>query len=262
MTTGPETLWLQTHIKFTDPQVAEQLAVCRLRPRLAVAEHLVGWHFIRKGQWWRLRYHQDPRATKEADSILAQVPSIQWQHDIIYEPETHAFGGPEAMDIAHHLFHDDSCQVLDHLARTRHQRDSRLEMSLLLLTALMRGAAQDWYEQGDIWAKITVDRPATPNEASRLDSAKNMLKPFLMVDTGPDTALVTTGRLSDAAIWLAAFTTAGRRLQRTAQSGQLARGLRAVLAHHALFHFNRLGIPHSTQALLALGAKEIIFEGR
>ncbi|MFK0295629.1 thiopeptide-type bacteriocin biosynthesis protein [Streptomyces sp. NPDC090442] len=260
MTTSLDTPWLQTHIKFPDWQAAEQLAISHLRPHLATAKHLTGWHFIRKGQWWRLRYHQHPDATTEADTILAQVPGIQWQHGIIYEPETHAFGGPVAMDIAHSLFHADSRQILDHLARTRHHRDDRREMALLLMTALMRGAAQDWYEQGDVWAKITTDRPTTPSQLGRLDAVKVTLKPFLTVDTGPDATLVTTGRLANAAPWLDAFATAGRQLHQSAQNGHLSRGLRAVLAHHALFHFNRLGIPHAAQALLALGAKEVVFE--
>lgn len=53
------------------------------------------------------------------------------------------------MDVAHHLFHQDSRHILDYLGSERaaaSRSDRRRELSILLCTALMRGAGQDWYE--------------------------------------------------------------------------------------------------------------------
>jgi len=50
---------------------------------------------------------------------------------------------------------------------------------------------------------------------------------------------------------VAAFEEAGRRLARLAADGQLTRGLRAVLAHHAIFAFNRAAVPVAEQAAAA-----------
>lgn len=48
--------------------------------------------------------------------------------------------------------------------------------------------------------------------------------------------------LHAAPAWPATFEHAGRVLADLNQQGNLARGLRAVLTHHLLFAFNRLGI--------------------
>ncbi|MFC4014816.1 hypothetical protein ACFOY2_46875 [Nonomuraea purpurea] len=42
---------------------------------------------------------------------------------------------------------------------------------------------------------------------------------------------------------MAAFEDAGRQLARLTKGGHLKRGLRAVLAHHAIFAFNRNNTP-------------------
>jgi thiopeptide-type bacteriocin biosynthesis protein len=51
--------------------------------------------------------------------------------------------------------------------------------------------------------------------------------------------------------WLDAFTDAGRDLGDSARAGELERGLRAVLAHLVIFHWNRFGLPAATQGILA-----------
>jgi protein-L-isoaspartate(D-aspartate) O-methyltransferase len=52
----------------------------------------------------------------------------------------------------------------------------------------------------------------------------------------------TGGPLAGYRPWIAAFEQAGQALLTLAQAGRLRRGLRAVLAHHILFHANRGGI--------------------
>jgi protein-L-isoaspartate(D-aspartate) O-methyltransferase len=59
--------------------------------------------------------------------------------------------------------------------------------------------------------------------------------------------------------WVAAFEAAGQALAALACSGRLERGLRAVLAHHFLFHANRVGLPGADQATLAALAVTTVF---
>jgi protein-L-isoaspartate(D-aspartate) O-methyltransferase len=59
--------------------------------------------------------------------------------------------------------------------------------------------------------------------------------------------------------WVAAFEAAGRALAALARSGRLERGLRAVLAHHFIFHANRVGLPGADQATMATLAVNTVF---
>jgi protein-L-isoaspartate(D-aspartate) O-methyltransferase len=66
--------------------------------------------------------------------------------------------------------------------------------------------------------------------------------------------------LRAAPAWPMAFQYAGRALADVAQRGTLTRGLRAVLAHHLLFTFNRLGVSAEHQHLLATAASQVVFQ--
>jgi thiopeptide-type bacteriocin biosynthesis protein len=63
----------------------------------------------------------------------------------------------------------------------------------------------------------------------------------------------TTGK------WHTAFENAGTNLRLLRETGNLTRGLRTVIALHVIFHWNRIGLPASTQATLAQAAKESLF---
>jgi hypothetical protein len=65
--------------------------------------------------------------------------------------------------------------------------------------------------------------------------------------------------LADLTGWARAYIEAGEDMKHLAESGQLHRGLRNVLAHHVLFAWNRIGLSYPTQAALAATAKDIIF---
>jgi len=54
-----------------------------------------------------------------------------------------------------------------------------------------------------------------------------------------------------ASEWVSAFEQAGQTLAALAAAGTIRRGLRAVLAHHVIFHANRAGISVRDQAILA-----------
>ncbi|MCO5973355.1 thiopeptide-type bacteriocin biosynthesis protein [Actinoallomurus soli] len=172
-----DTLWRQVTLWCDDWPTAEQIAVSRLGPQLVAAEHaqvITSWWFLRKGVSWRIRYLPAPGRQTQAVALLEQLMreltatgAIRRWTTPIYEPETHAFGGPDGIDLAHQLFHADSRHVLDYI---RHARlDHRRELGLLLGTALMRGAGLDWYEQGDVWAQVTAHRSSdqpVPSEAA------------------------------------------------------------------------------------------------
>jgi thiopeptide-type bacteriocin biosynthesis protein len=93
-----------------------------------------------------------------------------------------------------------------------------------------------------------------------LNSLRKQLQRLFAVDPDPaGPVLGPTGTLADATDWAAGFATCGQLLHGLANSGMLHRGTRAVLAHHVIFHWNRLGLSHSTQSLLAHAAKAVVF---
>lgn len=140
---------------------------------------------------------------------------------MIYEPETHAFGGPDGMEVAHRHFHTDSHHTLTYLraVHDRERDDQRRELALLLATALMRGAGLDWYEQGDVWATVADHRtPAVVPTAALRASARRLIS----VDSSPGSRLIS-GQLAHAATWFADHTAAGEGLAALALDGRLRR---------------------------------------
>ncbi|MEU4656825.1 thiopeptide-type bacteriocin biosynthesis protein [Streptomyces sp. NPDC023723] len=261
-----DTSWRQINIAFPDWESAERNALTHLAPLLATAEiaRLVGpWFFLRKAPHWRIRY-QPPGDRAAAENHLLDVlgPLQHAQHitavtPVTYEPETHAFGGPEAMACAHRLFHLDSRHLIDHLAR-HPGRPRRRELSVLLCTALLRAAGLDWYEQGDVWARVADHRdPPRTQPTDKLKTLRGGLRHLMTADINQ---LSREGApFTVPAAWPHAFTTAGSELAALAAAGQVHRGLRGVLAHHLIFAFNRFGLPHATQAALAAGARAVVF---
>ncbi|TQM01612.1 methyltransferase, FxLD system [Pseudonocardia kunmingensis] len=261
--------WPQAVIEFADEASAEQVAVGHLGPALVAAQAdglLSRWWFIRKAPCWRLRYLPADSGgfTTVLDRLAAEGWIAGWTAGI-YEPETHAFGGAAGMDIAHELFHRDSRHLLNHLARQQAAAPDmpglgRRELAILLSSILFRNAGQDWYEQGDVWARVTQHRSVGNTELStqrrgRLRAAVHRL---MTVDAGPTSPLVDGGPLAAIADWAEAFEQAGQQLAELARRGGLQRGLRAVLAHHVIFHWNRLGLPAAEQHILTELAKEAV----
>ncbi|MEG3635524.1 thiopeptide-type bacteriocin biosynthesis protein [Micromonospora palythoicola] len=229
----------------------EQQAVAHLSRVLPAAETaglITAWWFIRKGPW-RIRYlPTTPTGHQPLIDLLTE--GCAWSGDI-YEPEIHTFGGTQAMDTAHTLFHHDSRHLLTYL----HDRPTdRRERSLVLCTALMRAAGLDLNEQGDVWARLAHRRTAHPHQRPASDA---------------DTWEAFTGKVRHLLLgtartpgdWQAAFETTGTALHRLRATGQLTRGVRAVVAEHVIFHWNRIGIPATTQATLAHAATDAILGG-
>jgi protein-L-isoaspartate(D-aspartate) O-methyltransferase len=263
--------WRQRVVTFHNHQAVEPALVSHLGPGMKNAETaglLAGWFFVRKGENLRLRYlPTDPSHPGTADAYVehllddAQRPVslVRWA-TTIYEPEVYAFGGPAGIEVAHELFHRDSQEVLEYLAEADGDiSGKRREMSVLLCSALFRSAGQEWFEQGDVWARVAATRPADDGApAAPVPALANALKRLMMVDTGPDSSLVNGGSLEFARDWIAAFEEAGNALSNLAGSGILTRGLRAVLAHHVIFHWNRLGLPAAVQGRMAATAREVV----
>ncbi|WP_326596569.1 thiopeptide-type bacteriocin biosynthesis protein [Streptomyces sp. NBC_01803] len=267
--------WVQLRVLFANWDTAEHVAATRLGPHLQHADNegtLDGWWFLRKAPCWRLRLHPGPTAADIEKNIATILDDLvadglveRWWRPAGYEPETLAFGGPAGMRIAHRLFHADSRGILDYLRQlgraTPHEHTlGRRELSLLMCTALFQGAGQDWYERGDIWHRVTRMRPLPPDTPTdRLHAMSDTLRRLMTADTAPGGALFgPSAPLSSVASWAAAVTDAGHHLADAVVVGRLRRGLRDILAHHVIFHWNRLGLSARTQSILARAACDAV----
>ncbi|MEU7554077.1 thiopeptide-type bacteriocin biosynthesis protein [Streptomyces sp. NPDC044571] len=257
--------WYQFRVEFPDWNRCEDAAALLAR-RLADAERagLVGaWWFVRKAPQWRLRAMPGPQRTDRLPHVLAGILDALVEHrsiirwwPTVYEPEVPAFGGPDAMDIAHALFHADSTHILDHIQDAEPPLGRR-ELSVLLLCALFRAAGLEWFEQGDVWDKVSRLRPL-PADVTTIQLAELGHGIRTLMNADPSPLLAPDGTLEAIAPWFGAFETAGRALGEAAAAGSLERGLRQVLGHHVIFHWNRLGLSARLQALIAHAATHTV----
>ncbi|AEW95176.1 MULTISPECIES: methyltransferase, FxLD system [Streptomycetaceae] len=255
----PPERWQQHNITFPDRDTARRAITERLAPALLAAEadgQLSGWWFMNK-QPWPLRYVADrPSPTMVAllDELVADGIALSCTL-AIYEAETEAFGGANAMTAAHALFHEDSRHLLNYPVCAGHL--GRRETAVLLMSSLMRAANLDWFEQGDVWAKVAALRPGTdapaPERSATLISAMRTL-----MTTEARSLCREGGPFDGHAEWIAAFERAGTTLAYLAAQGDLTRGLRAVIAHHVIFHANRAGLPSEDQHALSHIAREAV----
>lgn len=262
--------WHQVNVEFAGWDTAENTVAAALRPQLREAgnEAAIGsWWYVRKFPCWRLRLQAGEAGTAAMtqaiaaalDDLTRRGPVTRWWTSI-YEPETLAFGGAAGITTAHRLFHADSTHILDHLNHAGPnpppELTGRRELSILLCTALLGAAQQDWHEQGDVWHRVAQMRPLpldTPTD--RLHHTTGQVRQLLSLDTSPPPSPAhDDSPLASVREWLAAFTDAGHALGVAARDGTLRRGVRDVLAHHVIFHWNRLGLPTTAQAVLAHAA--------
>lgn len=259
----PDADWHQFSVEFTDRATAAHVTAHQLAPALNDAQDaglLRTWWYIRKPPGVRLRYQPAEPDLLVVDRLLdglaasGHVTSWAWG---IYEPETVAFGGPAAMEVTHTLFHHDSRHLLARAAQTDTASAGmgRRETTVLLFSTMLRAAGLDWFEQGDVWAKVADLRPASQVHRSAVEGAEELgraVRRLMTVDARSVPDLL-------AEPWLAAFETAGQQLAALDRHGQMHRGLRAVLAHHFIFHANRVGLPAEDQATLAALAVDTVF---
>ncbi|MFG3291662.1 methyltransferase, FxLD system [Streptomyces sp. NPDC048179] len=255
----PPDHWQQHNITFVDREIARRTIVERLGPALIEAEadgQLTGWWFMNK-QPWPLRYLAD-KPSPAIESLLSDLIGDGVAVSClpcVYEPESDAFGGPEATDAAHELFHSDSRHLLTYQPSPMHL--GRRETAVLLASAMMRGAGLDWFEQGDVWAKIAALRPATnPPSPERAGELARAIRKLMTADV--HSLCRPGGPLHAHEEWVTAFERVGARLADLAGRGALARGLRAVIAHHVIFHANRAGLLRDDQSALSHIAREVV----
>jgi len=254
--------WRQHNIEFPDRKTAGRVASEAIGPALIAAEAagvLHGWWFMNK-QPWPLRYLHNGPAPTVIDRLLDRLAAegqIAGCAPGIYEPETFTFGGDAAMDAAHALFHHDSHHLLTYDPSPAARHLGRRQTAVLLCSAMMRAAGLDWYEQGDVWAKVAELRPAGeplhPEQAAAMASAMRQLM------TVSARALCDGNYSLDGHDrWVTAFEHTGQTLAHLAHVGGLTRGLRAILAHHVIFHANRADLPAEDQSVLSALAKEVV----
>ncbi|GHA39794.1 O-methyltransferase [Streptomyces tauricus] len=251
--------WQQHNITFVDRESARHTIAERLGPALIEAEadgQLTGWWFMNK-QPWPLRYLAD-KPSPAIESLLSDLIDDGMAVSClpcVYEPETDAFGGPEAMAAAHELFHSDSRHLLTYQTSPKHL--GRRETAVLLASAMMRGAGLDWFEQGDVWTKVAALRPASAPQAP--ERAAELVPTMRKLMTADAHSLCRPGGPLDAhEEWVTAFERAGGMLVDLADRGALTRGLRAVIAHHMIFHANRAGLLRDDQSALSHIAREVV----
>ncbi|WP_033308380.1 methyltransferase, FxLD system [Streptomyces iakyrus] len=255
----PPDRWQQHNIAFADREIARRTIAERLGPALIEAEadgQLTGWWFMNK-QPWPLRYLADkPSAAIESllSDLIGDGVAVSCL-PCVYEPETDTFGGPEAMDTAHELFHSDSRHLLTYQPSPMHL--GRRESAVLLASVMMRGAGLDWFEQGDVWAKVATLRPATaPQPSERAAELAPAMRKLMTADA--HSLCRPGGPLHAHEEWVTAFERAGATLADLAGRGALTRGLRAVIAHHVIFHANRAGLLRYDQSALSHIAREVV----
>jgi thiopeptide-type bacteriocin biosynthesis protein len=265
--------WYNVAIRWPAWSAAEQAAVTSIPPalrQLTEAGLIAGWWFLRKHPCWRLRLRPGPGANRAdawsaADTALEELRSARviesWQRTP-YEAETFAFGGPAGIGLAHDHFCADSSAVLNYLGRDN-SGIGRRELSVLLCNSMYSAAGLDWFEIGDVWNTVSALRPPAEHAgAPRHQSLTGQLRSLLHADTSPSGPLFASDApLSFAAEWTTAFSETGRALSAAAASGVLSRGLRHILAHIVIFHWNRLGLSANHQALLAAAAREATLPG-
>lgn len=254
-----EHAWYQVNVEFSDWSTAETVGTTYLGPRLAHLEgcgELGTWWFLRKHPCWRLRLRgADVAAVNQLLDELTATGAIAHWLPTTYEPETAAFGGANGMDTIHDLFCADSRGVLDYL-RHEHPGIGRRELSILLISGLLEAAGLDAFERGDVFARVAQLRP-TPTDANttRIEQLAENVRVLLSVPDLSTSGLFSPGEpAAHASPWLTAFQTAGHQLGTAAVQGQLKRGLRAVLTHVLIFHWNRFGLSATSQSLLARAA--------
>jgi protein-L-isoaspartate(D-aspartate) O-methyltransferase len=229
--------------------------VTALGPRISEAQHagvLSRWWFIRKGDTWRIRFESPADGfIEQATASLLCADGVRAVTETIYEPETTAFGGPAAMNVAHRLFHADSRCLLSQI--TRAGREFHREMPVVLASRMLRAARQDWYEQGDCWARLAGHRDDGNGDGPSLATIDAVLTLLSATADAPPSPLFARPD------WGSAFEEAGQQLAELSSRGALARGLRAVLAHHLLFVFNRHGVSAADQHVLASAACQAVF---
>ncbi|RJQ77655.1 hypothetical protein D5S17_14630 [Pseudonocardiaceae bacterium YIM PH 21723] len=253
-----DSAWYEVRVQFRDWTATENAGATVLGPaldQLIFQGSAVNWWFLRKYPCWRLRLlSADTAAVNSTLDGLVDDRVIQRWWPTVYEPETAAFGGPATMELVHDLFCADTVGALAYL-REGSSEIGRRELSILLLNATMRAAGLDAFEAGDVYHRVSQLRPPPANtDGGRVAKLTDQLRGLVLPDIRGSELFAPGGSAERAATWLEELSCHAARLGHAAAQGRLYRGLRAVLTHVVIFHWNRLGLSATTQGVLAHAA--------
>jgi thiopeptide-type bacteriocin biosynthesis protein len=249
--------WAQIDVEFSDYAAAEHTFHQELWPALGQQQ----WWFVRKNPNWRLRYLQlgapeVPDDLRDVLNTMVAKGTLRRWWKAIYEPETAAFGGTAGLTAVNTIHTADSAGLFSSLDARDTEALSRPVASLMLLAHLMRAAGLEWSEQGDVWARVQVQRPEAPltdQDASELaGKAHRVLSTDLGVLMGNDS------RFASLNAWAAGLHAAGSHLAGLVDDGRLQTGLRTILARTIVFCWNRAGFTIEQQAVWAMAARRAI----
>jgi thiopeptide-type bacteriocin biosynthesis protein len=270
--------WLQIGIRpHEELQARGELChrIASLARTLLSESTVDDFFFMHKPPGLRLRFHiASPASSADvADVVHAEI--MRWHAEKlidhvepgVYEPESHLFGGARSMSFVHALFTVDSLLWLDYHASRAGADDASSPAWLVSLAALrpvFAGLGITGWEDIGVWdairkkggRRLEADKMSEPVYAdiarglraawSRGDSIVDALDPTVKAIVGD----LGSALLSGATRWRSSY---------FCQQGA-SLGPRAAGALYVIFHWNRAGLSHTEQALLAEALSEQVFD--
>ncbi|HWB96377.1 MAG TPA: thiopeptide-type bacteriocin biosynthesis protein [Bryobacteraceae bacterium] len=219
-------------------------------PRLQKKGILEQFHFVRKSPDLRLRF----QAVAPDEYLLPclhelftkqqQCGAVVSVYRSVYEPEARMFGGPEAMDVVHEYFHQDSV----HWARwdqipVEERTLSAEQFCTAVLNDLFARALGCGAEVWDAWQNLgELTRECKPLGGIPATGGEVLAEVARAV--GPEERAVLK-RYAKASQQFAGA------IRQVWAGGRLSIGMRSLLPMLAMFHFNRFGLDGGRQASLA-----------
>jgi thiopeptide-type bacteriocin biosynthesis protein len=240
--------WYVVRPVVADQRRAEQTMARVVGPALdTLHQDPAGWWFLPEPPGWRVYLRTpDPLAVSRLLRTLGKNADIAATQPEIYQPDPRPFGGLTGTSTAHEFCIVDSRAVLDY-ARLPDPPLARRELSIALVDGLLSSAGLDWSARRDVYTRLgTIYPPADPATVRRVGGE---LLAFL-TDPALDLTLI-------AGPWIDACATAGRTLADASDRRLLTRRITSVLAALVHAHWDRLGLPPATQAVLAHAATHV-----
>jgi thiopeptide-type bacteriocin biosynthesis protein len=241
--------WVQVNVALsrrdtTAVESARRL-FARVRPILTTNRRRLGlqlFHFTRKPPDVRLRFlcRRPADLLAAFETIVGKSSGVDAAYVSVYEAEARLFGGDEAMAAVHRYFEKDSLNAVQWILLGAAERGDPATLCLHVVDDLFARGVEGGTEAWDAWHNVLeltssgrAGQRALPqlNRGSMTSEATQLLRVYRRANA----ELVATCRA----------------LQ---QEGRLAAGMRALLAHVAMFHLNRYGLDGERQQAIARAA--------
>jgi len=215
------------------------------------------WWYMRKGDLGpHIRFRAYGGSIEVLCEMIAALKSekllTHW-HLIPYEPEEYLFGGPIGMSLAHHHFVIDSRYFCSWLKGSVQYAPNvgPLEMSMTLLHYFLQSCRLERSERWDVWKRVQAYRtaPTETLDALYIDNEASLDQFLISVET-LDHLDLSKDQRSSLDQHLVRIRNLGEALAKAHATGQLTRGIRAILCWLILFHWNRWGLSLAEQAAL------------